>query len=85
MIDMAFQKYDQNRTGQLEVQEFFYAYKELCLSMGMAPPQSQQQVWQAAMQCDTNRDGQVSKPEMFALFKNIQGVQQGGFGQQQMW
>ena len=85
MIDVAYQKYDQNQTYQLEGQEFYYAYRDLCLSMGMAPPQTQQEVWQAAMQCDQNRDGKVSKMEMFMLFKNIQGIQQGGFGQQQNW
>ena len=63
--------------------------------MGMAPPQSQQEVWQAVQQCDQNRDGRVNKMEMFTLFKRIQGVQQqggfgmhqqqGGFGMQQQW
>lgn len=41
-IDMVYQRYDQNHSGQLEGQEFFYAYRDLCLSMGMAPPSSQQ-------------------------------------------
>ena len=87
-VHMVFQKYDQNRTGQLEGQEFFYAYRDLCLNMGMAPPTNQQQVWQAAQQCDQNRDGKVSKQEMFMLFKSIQGVQpygQGGYGGGMQW
>ena len=90
-VDTVFMKYDQNRTNQLEGQEFFYAYRDLCLNMGIAPPQSQQEVWQAVQQCDQNRDGRVNKMEMFMLFKRIQGInqgqmfnqggmQQGGFG-----
>ena len=85
-VQMVFQRYDSNNSGQLEGQEFFMAYKDLALSMGMAPPQSQQEVFQAAQQCDQNRDGRVSPMEMFNLFKQIQGIQQGqmmqgGFGQ----
>lgn len=62
------------------------AYRDLALSMGMAPPNDQQQVYQAMQQCDSNRDGRVDKMEMFNLFKRMQGVQggqmmQGGFGQ----
>jgi len=45
--------------------------------MGMAPPSSYQQVFQAAMQCDTNGDGRVSRNEMFMLFKRIQGINVG--------
>lgn len=83
-IEMVYQKYDQNRNGQLEGQEFFNAYKELCLQMGMAPPNSYQDAWTAVQQCDSNRDGRVSKAEMLMLFKRIQGVNggmQGGLNQ----
>ena len=72
-IQMVFQKYDQNRTGQLEGQEFFNAYRDLCLSMGMAPPNSYQEVWQAVQQCDQNRDGKVSQQEMFMLLSFSRG------------
>ena len=78
-IDIVFQKYDMNQTYQLEGQEFFYAYRDLTLAMGMAPPSSYQEIWQAAMECDQNRDGQVNKMEMFNLFKRIQGINQGQF------
>ena len=76
-VQMVFQQYDGNRTGQLEGQEFFYAYRDLCLRMGMAPPNSQQEVWQAVMQCDTNRDGRVNPQEMYYLFKRVQGINAG--------
>ena len=76
-VRMVYQQYDMNRTGQLEGQEFFYAYRDLCLKMGIAPPQSYQEVWQAAMSCDNNRDGRTSPQEMFMLFKRIQGINQG--------
>jgi Ca2+-binding EF-hand superfamily protein len=79
-IDMVFQRHDNNQSGQLEGPEFFNAYRDLCLSMGMAPPQSQQEVIMAAQQCDTNHDGRVSKMEMFNMFKRIQGIQGGGMG-----
>ena len=81
-IQMVFQRYDGNHSGQLEGQEFFNAYRDLCLSMGMAPPNSYQEVWQAVQQCDQNRDGRVSQQEMYMLFKNIQGVHGGGYGNQ---
>lgn len=41
-IRIVFQRYDRNRSGQLEGQEFFYAYRDLCLMMGIAPPESYQ-------------------------------------------
>ena len=76
-IGQVFMRYDRNRSGQLEGQEFFYAYRDLCLMMGMAPPQSQQEVFHAAMACDQNRDGRISRQEMFMLFKRIQGINVG--------
>ena len=76
-INIVYQKYDSNFSGQLEGQEFFNAYRELCLMMGMAPPQSYQETWQAVNQCDSNRDGRVTKMEMFTLFKRIQGINSG--------
>ena len=83
-VQQVFQRYDKNHSQQLEGEEFFHAYRDLCLQMGMAPPNSYQEVWQAAQQIDQNRDGKVSPQEMMTLFKNIQGVQQQG-GQQQGW
>lgn len=41
-INNVFMRYDFNRSGTLEGQEFFNAYRDLCLSMGMAPPSSYQ-------------------------------------------
>jgi len=76
-IDFVFQKYDYNRTGQLEGNEFFYAYSELCLRMGLCPPQNYHDVWNAVMVCDTNMNGRISKMEMFMLFKRIQGISDG--------
>ena len=60
-INQVFLRYDFNRSGQLEGNEFYYAYRDLCLLMGMAPPSTYQEVWQAAMQCDTNCDGRISR------------------------
>jgi hypothetical protein len=81
-IDFVYQKYDNNFTGQLEGNEFFYAYSELCLRMGLCPPQNYQDVWNAVMSSDSNMNGRVSKMEMFILFKRIQGVNSGmGFNQ----
>ena len=45
--------------------------------MGLAPPLNYQSVWNAAQACDNNRDGRISKTEMFMLFKRIQGINQG--------
>lgn len=73
-IDVVYQRYDMNFTGQLEGNEFFYAYRDLCLMMGMAPPMDYQSVWNAVMQSDTNFNGRVSKMEMFMMFKRIQGI-----------
>ena len=39
-INQVYMMHDANRSGQLEGQEFFYAYRDLCLGMGMCPPQS---------------------------------------------
>jgi hypothetical protein len=76
-INQVFMKHDTNRNGQLDAHEFYGAYHELCLLMGLCPPRSQQEAWQAAMQCDTNRDGLISSLEMFALFKQLQQVNSG--------
>ena len=73
-INTVYQRHDQNRNGQLDGQEFFGAYQELCLRMGMAPPQSYQEIWNLAQQADTNHDGMISSMEMFMLFKMVQGV-----------
>jgi hypothetical protein len=76
-IDMTYQRYDMNFSGQLEGQEFFHAYRDLCLMMGMAPPMDFQTVYNAAMSSDTNFNGRISKMELFMLFKRIQGINQG--------
>jgi hypothetical protein len=76
-IDFVYQKYDYNFSGQLEGNEFFYAYSELCLRMGLCPPQNYQDVWNAVMAGDANMNGRVSKMEMFVLFKRIQGISTG--------
>lgn len=46
--------------------------------MGLAPPNSPQDVMNAARFSDTNRDGRISQYEMFNLFKQIQGINHGG-------
>ena len=76
-IQQVFNMYDRNRNGQLDGNEFFYAYRDLCLRMGMAPPSSQQEVWNMAMQSDTNRDGMISPMELFMLFKRLQNINAG--------
>ena len=76
-ITRVFMQYDMNMSGQLEGQEFFYAYRDLCLSMGVAPPNSYQDVWQAVQSCDYNGNGRVNKMEMYMLFKRIQGINMG--------
>ena len=76
-IEMVFQRYDMNFSGQLEGQEFFFAYRDLCLSMGIAPPNNYGDVWNAVMQCDYNGNGRVSRQELFMLFKRIQGINAG--------
>ena len=78
-IEHVFMQYDFNRSGQLEGMEFFNAYRDLCLRMGMAPPMNYQEVRMAAQQFDSNHDGRISKWEMFNIFKRIQGVQGGMF------
>ena len=76
-VEQAYMKYDMNRTGQLEGQEFYLAYRDLCLGMGMYPPNDFNQIQMIAQQSDTNFDGRTSKQEMFALFKRIQFQQMG--------
>ena len=76
-INHVFMQYDMNRNGQLEGQEFYGAYRDLCLMMGMAPPQTLQEVWHVAMQNDLNGDGMISPMEMFILFKKLQGINAG--------
>jgi hypothetical protein len=76
-IDVVYQRYDMNFTGQLEGQEFFMAYRDLCLMMGMAPPLDYQSVYNAIVQSDSNFNGRVSKMELFMTFKRIQGISMG--------
>ena len=82
-IDYIYQKFDTNCTGQLEGTEFFNAYSDLCLNMGLSPPQSYQEVSNAILSADANFNGRVSKMEMFRLFKMIQGIKSGGMMNQQ--
>ena len=77
LIRTAYQQFDSKRSGQLDGPDFFNAYTHLCLQMGLAPPQTQQDVWNAVQQCDTNKDGKISQWEMFNLFKKIQGINAG--------
>jgi len=76
-INQVFMKHDTNRNGQLDPHEFYPAYSELCLRMGMAPPRSQQDVQSAFAQFDANRDGMISSMEMLVAFKNMQGINSG--------
>jgi|JI6StandDraft_1071083.scaffolds.fasta_scaffold259828_1 hypothetical protein len=76
-IERVYQQYDFNRNGQLEGQEFFYAYRDLCLMMGISPPNSYQDVWNAIRAGDANMDGRISRMEMFMLFKRILGINSG--------
>ena len=45
--------------------------------MGLCPPMSYQDIWQAIMMCDFNGDGRINRMEMFLLFKKIQGINMG--------
>lgn len=45
--------------------------------MGVCPPMTYQDIWNAAMSCDVNGDGRISRMEMFLLFKRIQGINGG--------
>lgn len=73
-IDLVFQIYDRNYSGQLEMNEFFNAYRDLCLRMGICPPMDFNSFMNAARQADTNFDGRISKMEMFMMFKHIQAI-----------
>lgn len=76
-IDYVYNVYDKNRSGQLEGKEFFGAYRDLCLRMGMAPPNDWNSLRQAFQVCDNNGDGRVNKMEMLMVFKRIQGINSG--------
>ena len=76
-IDAIFMTYDSNRSGSLEGQEFYNGYRDLCLRMGMCPPQDYMTLWNTIAQVDTNRDGRISKMEMFTMFKRLQGINSG--------
>ena len=45
--------------------------------MGLCPPMSYQDIWQAVRMCDFNGDGRINRMEMFLLFKKIQGINMG--------
>jgi len=62
-IDRVYAQYDYNYTGQLEGQEFYFAYRDLCVSVGQSCP-APNDFWtirQIAAQADTNFDGRISK------------------------
>lgn len=71
-IDRVYAMYDYNCTGQLEGNEFYSAYRDLCASVGQVAPTDWFSIRQIAMQADTNYDGRISKMEMFNLFKRAQ-------------
>jgi hypothetical protein len=84
-INVVFQRYDMNFTGQLEGQEFFYAYRDLCLMMGLCPPNDYNTIQQVMIQTDQNFNGRVSKMELFMVFKRAQGINSGmNYGAGQM-
>jgi hypothetical protein len=53
------------------------AYRELCLRMGLCPPNTYQDVMSAMMAGDSSMNGRISRMEMFILFKRIQGINMG--------
>ena len=73
-IDRVYAMYDRNFTGQLEGQEFYFAYRDLCAATGQMPPAPNDfyRIQAIAQQADTNFNGRIDKGEMYMLFKRCQ-------------
>jgi len=68
-IDQVFMRYDFNRTGTLNLQELHIFLNELFRMCGVPRNVGYMEAYQALMQVDCNRDGQVNRFELFNLFK----------------
>jgi len=54
-------KYDNDRSGHLEGQEFFNAYCDLCREMGLNAPTDYNTMIAIAQKSDKNFDGKINK------------------------
>lgn len=68
-IDQVFARYDYNRTGTLNLPELHNFLNELFMMSGIPRNISYIEAYQALMQVDANRDGQVNKFELYNLFR----------------
>lgn len=73
VINQIYMKYDRDCSGQLNQYELVNALPEMCQMMGIPPLQNYNQAIQIAQQLDTNFNGQISKHEMFRIFKRMHG------------
>lgn len=60
-IDQVFFKYDFNRTGTLNLPELHVFLNELFMMSGIPRQVGYMEAYQALMQMDSNRDGQINK------------------------
>lgn len=70
-IDQVFMRYDFNRTGTLNLPELHVFLNELFMMCGIPRQVSYTEAFQALMQMDNNRDGQINKFELFNLFRYL--------------
>jgi hypothetical protein len=72
-IDQIFSKYDRDGTGYLEPTEFQAFFGELCNLLGRPPVNDYNQFVTIAKSIDADKDGRISKPEIFTVFKQATG------------
>lgn len=70
-IDEVFSYYDHDRSGTLDKRELVGFFNQLFQSFNDPRRVDQNTVNQMLAACDMNRDGQVSKPELFTVFKRV--------------
>ena len=70
-IDEVFGYYDQDRSGTLDKRELVNFFNQLFQSFHDPRRVDQNTINQMLTACDMNRDGQISKPELFTLFKRV--------------
>lgn len=70
-IDEVFMRYDYNRSGRLNLPELHIFLNELFMLTGFKKTFTYEEAYGALASIDANRDGQISKFELFNLYKLV--------------
>lgn len=70
-VDAVFDRYDSDKSGSLDVKEVAKLINDALAHMKTGRTTTEAEVQQVMKSIDANNDGQVSKVELFQIFKKI--------------